>query len=80
MLEQYVCNAKKTLKKNFTTKNRSFQSKPNSSGYTICGAGLAALAKMVFEWIAGLPFQQSTTVRFLNINACSFKGFHFFTR
>jgi len=45
MLEQYVCNAKNTQKKNFATKNRSFQSKPNSSGYTICGAGLSALAK-----------------------------------
>jgi len=37
-----------------TTKHRSHQSKPDSSGYTICGAGFAALAIMVFERIAGL--------------------------
>jgi len=75
ILEQCVCNAQKNQPK----KNQSHQPKPDSSGYTICGAGLAALAKMVFERIAGLPFPQSTTVRFLIINRCSFIGFHFFT-
>ena len=80
MLEQCVCKAQKNTQKNFATKNRSFHSKPDSSGYTICGAGLAALAKMVFEWIAGLPFLQSTRVPFLIINTSNFKGFYFFTR
>jgi len=75
MLKQSLSNEQKNL----TTKHRSHQSKPDSSGYTICGAGLAALAKMVFERIAGLPFLQSTRVRFLIINRCSFIGFHFFT-
>jgi len=70
----------KKNQKTFATKPQSHQSKPDSSGYTICGAGFAAVAKMVFERIAGLPFQQSTTARFLIINAYSFKGFHFFTR
>jgi len=70
----------KNTQKFFTTKPQSHQSKPDSSGYTICGAGFAAWAKMVFERIAGLPFQQSTTARFLIINTCSFKGIHFFTR
>jgi len=65
LLEQCVSNAPK---KTFATKPKSYQSKPDSSGYAICGAGKAALAKMVFERIAGLPFQQSTRVRFLIIN------------
>jgi len=56
---------------------QSLLSQPDRSGYAICGAGLAALAKMVFERIAGLPFQQSTRVRFLIINTFSFKGFYF---
>jgi len=77
MLEQRVCKAQKTPKKTFATKPQSHHPKPDSSGYTICGAGLAALAKMVFERIAGLPFQQSTRVRFLIINTFSFKGFYF---
>jgi len=53
MLEQRVCKAQKTPKKTFATKPQSHHPKPDRSGYTICGAGFAALAKMVFEWTAG---------------------------
>jgi len=77
MLEQCLSN---TQKKPLQQSPKATNLNPIASGYTICGAGFAALAKMVFERIAGLPFQQSSTVRFLIINTCSFKGFHFFTR